>query len=336
MAKETVGSQPDTHELRQLTDTAAELLHATDPAAVPAALRELGWFELWDDHPASAAQALFGEQGHLVRTSPMLSLLMGQCLNPDGSRSLSPALLPSTTSSSDASIAPNSDGSLSGLAQLDALSVAADVVVALRTAEGAVVLRVKAAELHTTPIGGLDPELRLVRVVAGTETVRSAEVVATGEQAQDSCVESLALGRRLLAEETTAVVAEQLRLARGHALTRIQFGRPIGTYQAVKHILAETHVAVRSARLAVDEAWRCEHPHAALMAKLLSGDAVEIANRHCQQVLAGIGFTWEHPFHRYVRRGRLLDHLLGSSRQLSGQLGHKILANRELPGGADL
>ena len=56
-----------------------------------------------------------------------------------------------------------------------------------------------------------------------------------------------------------------------------------------------------------------------------------MAARHCQQVLAGIGFTTEHPFHRSVRRVLVLEQLLGSTRTLTRELGRDVLERRELP-----
>ena len=53
--------------------------------------------------------------------------------------------------------------------------------------------------------------------------------------------------------------------------------------------------------------------------------------RHCQQVLAGIGFTTEHPFHRYFRRAIVLDQLLGAGSLLTAELGTEVLRSRTLP-----
>ena len=55
------------------------------------------------------------------------------------------------------------------------------------------------------------------------------------------------------------------------------------------------------------------------------------AARHCQQVLAGIGFTAEHPFHRYYRRILLLDQLFGSAHGLTRDFGEELLQSRQLP-----
>ena len=67
------------------------------------------------------------------------------------------------------------------------------------------------------------------------------------------------------------------------------------------------------------------------MAKALAGRGARTAARHCQQVLAGIGFTTEHPLHRYVRRVLVLDELFGSARALTRQLGDELLDDRQLP-----
>ena len=127
-----------------------------------------------------------------------------------------------------------------------------------------------------------------------------------------------------------------LELARRHALGRVQFGRPIASFQAVRHRLAETLVAVESAEAVLGAAWEDGSPTTAAVAKALAGRGARTAARHCQQVLAGIGFTTEHPFHRYVRRALVLDELFGSSRSLTRELGVELLAARRLPDFAPL
>jgi alkylation response protein AidB-like acyl-CoA dehydrogenase len=122
-----------------------------------------------------------------------------------------------------------------------------------------------------------------------------------------------------------------LRLARDHAVERVQFGRPIGSFQAVRHRLADTFVAVEAAAAALDAAWDEPSPTTAAMAKAVAGRSARTAARHCQQVLAGIGFTTDHPLHLHVRRAIVLDELLGSARTLTAELGRDILRTRRLP-----
>jgi alkylation response protein AidB-like acyl-CoA dehydrogenase len=122
-----------------------------------------------------------------------------------------------------------------------------------------------------------------------------------------------------------------LELARAHALERVQFGRPIAGFQAVRHRLAEALVAIEAADGALAAAWDDPSPFAAGLAKALAGRGARTVARHAQQVLAGIGFTTEHPLHRYVRRVLVLDRLLGDARSLTRQLGEDLLARRSLP-----
>ncbi len=67
------------------------------------------------------------------------------------------------------------------------------------------------------------------------------------------------------------------------------------------------------------------------MAKSVAGRSARTAARHCQQVLAGIGFTTEHDFHQYFRRVLLLDQLFGSPHALTEHLGATLLRTRQLP-----
>ena len=67
------------------------------------------------------------------------------------------------------------------------------------------------------------------------------------------------------------------------------------------------------------------------MAKAFAGRSARTVARHCQQVLAGIGFTTEHPLHRSVRRTVVLDQLLGAGSVLTREVGAGILASGSLP-----
>jgi hypothetical protein len=119
-----------------------------------------------------------------------------------------------------------------------------------------------------------------------------------------------------------------LSLARQHALDRTQFGRPIASFQAVRHRLAETLVAIEGAEATLAFA---TDDLGALMAKAAAGQAALTAAKHCQQVLGGLGFTAEHDFHRHFKRVLTLDGLLGSSRELTREAGRALRANGSAP-----
>ena len=127
------------------------------------------------------------------------------------------------------------------------------------------------------------------------------------------------LAATLFAAEAAGVAAWCSATAADHARTRRQFGRVIGEFQAVKHLCATMACRTeRAAALAWDAARAAdeapgEHPvAAAAAAALVLDDAVENA-KDCIQVLGGIGFTWEHDAHLYLRRALALRALLGGS-----------------------
>ena len=122
-----------------------------------------------------------------------------------------------------------------------------------------------------------------------------------------------------------------LVLACEHTRTLIQFGRPISSFQAVRHRLAETLVGIEMAESMLESAWLDRSPVTAAMAKAVAGRQARTTARHCQQVLAGIGFTTEHSLHRYVRRTLVLDALVGSASSLTRELGAEVIGTARLP-----
>jgi hypothetical protein len=122
-----------------------------------------------------------------------------------------------------------------------------------------------------------------------------------------------------------------LSLARQHALDRVQFGRPIASFQAIRHRLAETLVAIEGAEATLSLPGDDNPDLTALLAKAAAGKAALTAARHCQQVLAGIGFTAEHELHHHIERVLVLDGLLGSSKELTRRAGAGLRARGSVP-----
>ena len=122
-----------------------------------------------------------------------------------------------------------------------------------------------------------------------------------------------------------------LALARTHALERLQFGRPIAQFQAVRHRLADTLVALEGLDATLVAAGDEPNPVTAALAKAAAGRAARTVTAHCQQVLAGTGFTTEHPFHRFLKRTLVLEGLFGSADDIAVDLGRQLLAARAVP-----
>jgi Acyl-CoA dehydrogenase, C-terminal domain len=141
----------------------------------------------------------------------------------------------------------------------------------------------------------------------------------------------LAAGRHALGWWLVGAGRAMLSLARQHALDRMQFGKPVASFQAIRHRLAETLVAVEGAEATLVAAAAEPDDLAFLLAKAAAGQAALTAARHCQQVLGGIGFTAEHELHRHVKRSLVLDGLLGSARELTREAGATLRAERCVP-----
>ncbi|MGW5071776.1 acyl-CoA dehydrogenase family protein [Rhodococcus sp. NPDC004095] len=156
----------------------------------------------------------------------------------------------------------------------------------------------------------------------GLDSELPVRVVSSGNEVP------LAAGRRALGWWLVGTGRAMLTLARTHALDRTQFGKPVASFQAVRHKLAETLVAIEGAEATLDSA---TDDLGSLLAKAAAGQAALTAARHCQQVLGGIGFTAEHALHRHVRRTLVLDGLLGSSRELTREAGAIIRTQGSAP-----
>ena len=306
-------------ERTMLVETTREVLQRTQPAGVIGALHDLGWFELRGDDRPTAEGLLFRIQGEVLATSAALDLVMAEALGKVSTNPISVAgvVLPvpgrggvAGTVRTDHAV--DVDGLLAG--------PPSDEVIVPLGGGGAVV--VPASVFDTSPVEAIDPwsGWRRVRGSVGDGIRRAADWEA-----------ALLVGRRALAHELVGVARATLALAVDHVRERRQFGRPVGSFQALQHRLADVEVAVAAAELAADAAWEDADPLPATLAKILAGLAARTAARHCQQACGGMGFTWEHPLHRYVRRGIALDHLLGSATELQAQLGVEIRRSGSIP-----
>lgn len=137
--------------------------------------------------------------------------------------------------------------------------------------------------------------------------------------------------RRALGWWLVGSARAMLALARRHALDRMQFGKPIASFQAIRHRLAETLVAIEGAEATLTVPVIDSPDLTAMLAKAAAGKAALTAAKHCQQVLAGVGFTEEHDLHRHIERVLVLDGLLGNARELTRQVGGGLRARGSAP-----
>ena len=190
---------------------------------------------------------------------------------------------------------------------------AADVlVVAARTEAGEVALfqvDAGAAGLDPAPLPTVDLTRRLARIrLAATPARRLRGSPAT---AVDLCATALAA-------EQVGGAERALEMAVEYAGRRVQFGRPIGSFQAIKHLCAEMLLDLESARAAATHAAGAagtdEQPAAAAVAKVSCSEAYVRIATDALHVHGGLGFTWDHDAHLYFRRARSSLHLFGDAR----------------------
>ncbi|HYM04630.1 MAG TPA: acyl-CoA dehydrogenase family protein, partial [Stellaceae bacterium] len=157
-----------------------------------------------------------------------------------------------------------------------------------------------------------------------------ARIVFDGASAEPlgAASEGAALLRRIFDRAAVLMAFEQvggaqasLDMAKAYALERYAFGRPIGSFQAIKHKLADVYVATELARSnAYYGAWAlsqdaAELPVAAAAARVAASEAFSLASKENIQTHGGMGFTWAFDCHLYYRRAKLLSLALGSPRE---------------------
>ncbi|GLZ52550.1 acyl-CoA dehydrogenase family protein [Actinomycetospora sp. NBRC 106378] len=200
-------------------------------------------------------------------------------------------------------------------------------VVAAVEGEPAVFVVDGAAEgLVRSPLRALDPNRQLADVLL--DRVPARRVGHPGD-AREAVEGVLRRGRAALGCEQAGGAAAAMELSVAYAADRVQFGRPIATFQAIKHRCADMAVRVEAARSA--SWWAAaalaerspEAPAAVATAALVCGEAYAWVAAETVQVHGGTGFTWEHVAHLHVRRAATDAALLGArhSEALLGAIG---------------
>lgn len=207
------------------------------------------------------------------------------------------------------------------------------ILVTARSADGLSLFAVSADApgLTRTQLPTMDTTRKQARLVF-TDT--PARLIGRAGQAGPGLTKTLELAVIALAAEQVGGAQHCLDSSVDYAKTRIQFGRPIGSFQAVKHKCADMLLDVESARSAAYYAsWAAagdsrELPALAAIAKSFCSEAYSLAAAENIQIHGGIGFTWEHDAHLYFRRSKSSELLFGDP------VFHRELLARELERGA--
>ncbi len=317
----------DADTLAELRLTLREVFAGASTAAEASrALAELGWEEAAGADPVATTVALFEEQGRALGRSRalddlVLAELTGLLPAPTGPRVVA---LPYPAGGGEPGPQP-------GGIVLGGLDDVTDIVLPIRAGSGVGLIVLPPAALKAAPLTGLDPDAGWIEVTAAPDSVSIADMAATAPgavgDAGPAWDAAVTAARRALAAELVGVGWAMLALAVTHVTDRHQFGRPIGSFQAVRHRLAEAHVGLTAAAELVGYAWRIGDARSAAAAKAVAGRAADDTARQALQVCGAMGLTWEHPLHRHARRAGVLDPLLGGAAYLERELGREAAAN---------
>ncbi|UNB53406.1 acyl-CoA dehydrogenase family protein [Mycolicibacterium sp. YH-1] len=173
----------------------------------------------------------------------------------------------------------------------------ADVVVAV---DGDALVRW--TTFTSEPITTMDPTRRLAKLAAQ----ETAPLAANPALADTAAI--------LLAAEQIGAATHCLDLTVAYTKDRVQFGRPIGSFQALKHRMADMYVEVQSARAVVNDAIADPSPTSAALARVAASEAFSAVAAEAVQMHGGIAITWEHDIQLYFKRAHGSAQLLGPPR----------------------
>jgi alkylation response protein AidB-like acyl-CoA dehydrogenase len=168
-------------------------------------------------------------------------------------------------------------------------------------------------DLTSQPATTMDPTRRLARVEA-----KHVTTIGTDPGLADTAA-------ILMAAEQIGAATRCLDLTVTYTKDRVQFGRPIGSFQALKHRMADLYVLVQSARAVVDDAVADPTPTSAALARVAASEAFSAVAAEAVQMHGGIAITWEHDIQLYFKRAHGSAQLLGPPREHLRRLEAEVL-----------
>ena len=291
-----------------------------------AVLAELGWLEMLEAEPRDAVGVVFGALGATNGVASVLDdvVVAGLGITP---RSDLAVVLPRWgdvgTAGRATGAGPGATVEATGLATAR-VATATEVLVVVTACTGPALATLPGSAVECTRIHGLDPWAgwQRIHVHADADVTPLDPAVAAA---------AVAAGQRAVAHQIEGACRTALDQARTHALEREQFGGPIARFQALRHRLADAFVATEAIESALLAAWDDGGDLSAALAKAIAARSARVVATQVQQVLAGIGFTTDHPFHRTLKRMMVLEGVLGSADELALELGRRAIADRAVP-----
>jgi alkylation response protein AidB-like acyl-CoA dehydrogenase len=181
---------------------------------------------------------------------------------------------------------------------------------------GLYVVQAAAPGVTTTAVTSLDMTRQLADITLENVPARR---IAAGGAAEQAVLAALQAGAAMLAAEQLGLAERALDVTLAYVKQRYQFARPVGSFQALKHRFADWWVAVNQARAASRYAAACladgdpDTAVAVALAKSVCSDTAVLAGQEMIQLHGGIGFTWEHPAHLFLKRAKSTSIALGTA-----------------------
>ena len=197
----------------------------------------------------------------------------------------------------------------------DALPAGALLVPAEGVPNGLYLVDATAPGVHRSPVVSLDMTRQLCDISLDDAEARQ---IAVGRAAEEAVGAGLTAGAAVLAAEQLGLAQRCLDLTVAYVKERRQFARPVGSFQSLKHRLADLWTAITLARAASRYAAACladgdpDAPVAVALAKSACSEAAVLAAEEMVQLHGGIGFTWEHPAHLYLKRAKAASVAFGT------------------------
>ena len=302
----------------------AAMSDASGPAESDQAMHDLGWAELLAAAPSQGAATAFSALGATGSAASLLDDVVANALGIDVSPTacmVFPAPHQFDTPGQRHGDAVTVDGLVS-----TRVDRAITGILAITDGEDVGVATFDAAMLPDQDGDGVDPG-RAYRRVFAEVSVDALEPTAAG----GSWRSAVAAAQTALAHQLLGGARWMLAEARQHAIDRVQFGRSVASFQAIRHKLAESLVQIEGAASVAGASVQDPSPLLAALAKSLAGQAARTTAAHAQQVLAGIGFTAEHRFHLWLKRMLAVDTLFGSANSLPVDIGNHLLSQGTAP-----
>ena len=229
--------------------------------------------------------------------------------------------------------ASSAGGSLSGQLELVEYAAVADVLV-VAAADGLYLVDPTASGVVITRCEALDRTTRTATV--NLDSVSGEKLANSSPEIVQDLLDRAAV---LVASDLVGIARKALTDTVEYDKTRVQFGKPVGSFQAIKHHLADLHVAVTMAEHAATyaayavDADRDDKVLAVSIAKSKASDTARQAVSDMIQYHGGIGYTWEHDAHFYFKRAKRLEYAFGDASQHRERIARLLLDEGDLAAG---